>query len=52
MFGLSCSELLLYGGFAIMVVTALLTALCIVVFVFTGRKLKMRLEQEYGKEQF
>lgn len=51
MFDLSSSEMLLYGGIAIMVASAVLAILCIVIFKMTGRKLKRKLEQEYGKPQ-
>lgn len=51
MFGLSESELFFYGGIAIMAAAGILAALCIVVFLCTGRRLKKKLEQEYGKPQ-
>lgn len=51
MLGLSSSEMLLYGGIAIMVGSAVLAMLCIAIFKMTGRKLKRKLEQEYGKPQ-
>lgn len=51
MFGLSGSEWLFYGGLAIMAAAVLLTILCIIVFAVTGRKLKMKLEKEYGKKR-
>ena len=49
MFGLSESELFFYGGIALMVAAGILAVLCIVIFTCTGRKLKKKLEQEYGK---
>lgn len=49
MMHLSESELLLYGGLAMMAAAAVLAVLCIGIFIRTGRKLKKKLEQEYGK---
>ncbi len=49
MFDLSGSELLFYIGIAVMVFSTVIEVLCISVFMFTGRKLKEKLEQEYGK---
>lgn len=51
MFGLSESELFFYGGIVMMAAAGILAALCIAVFVCTGRRLKKKLEQEYGKPQ-
>ncbi len=51
MFGLSGSELLFYSGIVVMVVSAVLAVICVVLFVVTGRKLKKKLEEEYGKPQ-
>lgn len=48
-FGLSGSELLFYGGIAVMAAVLVLTGICILVFIVTGRKLKVKLEEEYGK---
>lgn len=45
---LSNSEWLLYGGIAIMVVAIILAVLCCLIFMMTGRKLKKKLEQEFG----
>ena len=45
---LSVSEWLLYGGIAAMAAVAVTVAAGIVVFVLTGRKLKKKLEEEYG----
>ena len=47
-FGLSVSELLFYGGLVIMAAAVLAMVICTVIFTFTGRKLKRKLEQEYG----
>lgn len=49
MFGLSGSEVLFYGGIGMMVVCVVLAVCCLVLFVFSGRKLKRKLEEEYGK---
>ncbi len=46
---LSGSALLFWGGIGIMAGAVLLTILCVIVFVLSGRKLKKILEQEYGK---
>lgn len=51
MFGLSDSEMLFYGGIVMMVVCAVLAVLRVVLFVVAGRKLKRKLEEEYGKPQ-
>ena len=49
MAGLSGSEMLLYGGIAVMAVAAVAAIACVAVFCSTGRKLKRTLEQKYGK---
>ena len=49
MLGLSRSALLFWGGIGTMAGAVLLTILCVIVFVLSGRKLKKVLEQEYGK---
>ena len=49
MFGLSGSELLFYGGIVVMVMAVVFAVVCIVVFLFSGKRLKKILEQEYGK---
>ena len=48
MHGLSDSEMLFYGGIAIMVFSILLFAVCMIFFSLKWKKLKKRLEQEYG----
>ena len=50
-FGLSVSNFLFYGGLAIMAAAAAAMVICAVIFTVTGRKLKRKLEQEYGKPQ-
>ena len=37
--------------FAIMIIAVIAAVLCIFIFTFSGRRLKARLEQEYGKIQ-
>ena len=49
LFGLSSSEMLLYGGIALMIVVFVLAILCGVVFRITGQRIRKNLEQEYGK---
>ena len=49
MVGLSGSEMLLYGGIALMAVAVVAAIVCVVVFRCTGRKLKSTLQQKYGK---
>lgn len=49
MIHLSESEMLFYGGLAVMAAAVVLAVLCAAVFAWTGRKLKKKLEQEYGK---
>ncbi len=49
MFGLSGSEVLFYGGIAVMAGTAILAVVSLAVLIGTGRRLKRKLEKEYGK---
>lgn len=44
----SISERLLYGGTAAMAAAAVMTLAGIVIFTLTGRKLRRKLEEEYG----
>lgn len=46
---LSESELLFYGGIVIMAAAGLLAAVSAAVFTVTGKKIRKKLEQEYGK---
>lgn len=46
---LSVSEKLLYGGIVGMAVVAALVITGIVIFAITRRKIKRKLEEEYGK---
>lgn len=47
--GLSGSEILLLAGIVLMAVATIGAIACMVVFKLTGRKLRERLEKEYGK---
>lgn len=51
MAGWTESEMLLYGGIGIMGAVGILAVISIVAFTLTGRRLKRKLEQEYGKPQ-
>ncbi len=51
MLNLSESELLLWGGIAVMTVSVGIGIFCMVLFTLTGRRLKKKLEEEYGKPQ-
>lgn len=43
------SEVLFYGGIAVMSVAVVLALLCIIVFTLSGRRIRRKLEQEYGE---
>lgn len=45
------SEQLFLGGIALMGAAAVLTVVWLAVFSVTGKRLKKRLEQEYGKPE-
>ncbi len=49
--GMSGSELLFYGGIAMMITAAAASLPVGAVLVFTGRRLRRKMEQEYGKPQ-
>lgn len=49
MTGMTGSEMLLYGGIAVMAAAVVAAIVCVVVFRCTGRKLRSTLEQKYGK---
>ena len=49
MFGLSSSEVIFFVGIAVMAIVAVTAIICVIVFAVTGRSIKERLEQEYGK---
>ncbi|MCI8886476.1 MAG: hypothetical protein HFG70_00150 [Hungatella sp.] len=40
---------LFWGGIAVMSVAAVLAAAGMIIFTLTGRRIKKKLEQEYGK---
>lgn len=48
---LSGSEQLFWGGIVLMSVAVILTVVWAVAFSITGRRLKKKLEQEYGKPE-
>ncbi len=48
---MSQTDAWLYGGIALMVLAVLVGLGCIVVFGITGRKIRNKLEKEYGKPQ-
>ena len=43
------SEWLFYGGIGMMAAAAVMALISVLVFSVTGKKLKQKLEQEYGK---
>ncbi len=47
----SSSELLFYGGIALMAVTIIIGAAVFVILRISGKRLKTRLEAEYGKKR-
>ncbi len=49
--GLSGSELLFYGGIAVMLLAAAAGILAAVVLKVYGRRLRQRLEEEFGKRR-
>ncbi len=49
MVDLSSSEMLFYGGIAVMVVAVVALLIALPVFKSTGKKINKQLEQEYGK---
>ena len=49
MLGLSGSDILFLTGTVFMAAASMTAIICVVVFTLTGRKLRERLEQEYGK---
>lgn len=52
MYGLSSSELLLYGGLAGMGIVTVLALVTAAVFGVTGRKLDKKLKEEYGEPRY
>lgn len=51
MSGLSVSQLLFYGGMAVMALSALGGIAASVIFAVSGRRLRRNLEEEYGKKR-
>ncbi|MBR1702565.1 MAG: hypothetical protein IJ716_11490 [Lachnospiraceae bacterium] len=49
MSGFSVTELFFYGGIATMVTAVVLAILCIIIFSVTGKQIRRKLEQDYGK---
>lgn len=47
---LNRSELLLYAGIAVMAVAVIAAVILILIFSFSGKRLKKRLEEEYGTD--
>lgn len=45
---LSNSEWLFYGGIALMAAAAVLCVFAVVIFMISGRRLRKKLEQEFG----
>lgn len=43
------SEVLFYGGIAVMSAAVVLALLCVIVFTLSGRRIRRKLEQEYGE---
>lgn len=46
---LASCEMFFYGGIAIAAAAGILALICAIIFAFTGKRLRKRLEQEYGK---
>ncbi|MCM1044746.1 MAG: hypothetical protein NC417_04485 [Candidatus Gastranaerophilales bacterium] len=49
--GLSGSEMLFYGGLGAMAAAVALAVVCAVILSASGKKIKRKLEQEYGKRK-
>ena len=49
MLNLSGSEFLFYGGITVMTAAAVIAVICAVIFQASWRKLREKLDQEYGK---
>lgn len=45
------TELLYWGGIGVMAGAVVLAVICLSVFLVTGRKLKKKMEEEYGRPQ-
>ena len=49
MSGFSVTELFFYGGIAIMAAAVVLAVICVITFVVSGKQIRRKLEQDYGK---
>lgn len=49
MLDLSRGQLLLYGGIGLIAAAAVAAVACIVIFVVTGKKIRGKLQQDYGE---
>lgn len=49
--GLTTSELLFYGGISVAVLATLAAVIAIIVLCVSGKRLRARLEREYGKKR-
>ncbi len=52
MLRLSGSEMLLYGGVAIMLAAVVSAAITTAIFKLAGKRLREKLEKEYGKQPY
>lgn len=50
MFHLTQGEIFLYCGVAALVIAFVLAVVCIIIFRITGKKIRQKLEQDYGKK--
>ncbi|MBQ9717802.1 MAG: hypothetical protein IJV76_07395 [Clostridia bacterium] len=50
MLGLNSSELILYAGAGVMAAAVLLFLIALIVHRISGRKLRRKLEREYGRK--
>ena len=51
MSGLSGSELLFYGGISVMLLAVAAAILAAVLFAISGRRLRRKLEEEFGRKR-
>lgn len=49
MLGLTGSEMLFYGGIAVMASAGVLAVVSVIIFMLTGRKIRQKLDQDYGE---
>ncbi len=45
------SQWLFWGGIVVMAIAVAAAAACMIIFAFTGRRIKKKLEEEYGRPQ-